>query len=72
MWFLKYIYILLEQTTIPMSIKPPHLESEEEIRENNIHWENIKPKFSQQGPSKYGKWGSRVHKAAGRKYRGKK
>ncbi|MBP9779635.1 hypothetical protein KBD33_03390 [Candidatus Gracilibacteria bacterium] len=55
-----------------MSIKPPHLESEEEIRENNIHGENIKPKFSQQGPSKYGKGGSRVHKAAGRKYRGKK
>jgi hypothetical protein len=55
-----------------MSIKPPHLETEEENEDETTFILEWKPKFSQQGPSKYGKWGSRVHKAAGRKYRGKK
>ena len=49
-----------------MSHKPPHLETEEDIEAPFIV-PPPKPKFSTQGPSKYGKGGSRVAKARGRK-----
>ncbi len=38
-----------------MSHKPPHLETEEDIRADHAPYNEEKVKFSQQGPSKYGK-----------------
>ncbi|MDD2693421.1 MAG: hypothetical protein PHY14_00640 [Candidatus Gracilibacteria bacterium] len=48
-----------------MPIKPPHLQDEEELAEE----QTLNRSFSSigaQGPSKYGKGGSKLYKAKGR------
>lgn len=47
---------------------PPHL-SDSDLEEQDTDYTNTKTfrKFGPQGPSKYGKWGSRAYKALGRK-----
>lgn len=56
---------------IPMTMKPPHLITEEELEAANTLQKDFRG-VSPQGPSKYGKGGARGHKGKKRADRAKR